>query len=260
MRRRILPIALGLLLAGAACGPAEVVVTVELETEDSGGVSTRLVPVANFEVQLLPYDRDRIFDSLQAAHPTPEPPIPQELLTARESVVAAQERWQTGELRWNSLRDTLKKISDTMQQYSRGEMRYVVLFEEFTAFESELDRVEADTKEAFAEFSRLQLATLRQADSLRILREIWSDEAFADAPAIFLDKLRASGLEARADTTDASGVAWKNLKVKPGRYWVHARYELPFTELYWNVPVRAERGDPVQVRLTRENARERIKL
>jgi hypothetical protein len=147
-----------------------------------------------------------------------------------------------------------------MQHYSRGEARYVALFEEFTAFESELDRVEVATKADFAEFSRLQLSTLRQSDSLRVLREAWSDEAFADAPEIFAAKLRASGREARADTTDASGVARKNLKVKPGRYWVHARYELPFTELYWNVPVQVERGEPVQVRLTRGNAQERIKL
>ncbi len=260
MRRRILPIALGILLAATACGPAEVVVTVEIEMEDPAGRGTLVRPLENLQVQLLPYDRDLVFDSLQAAHPTPEPPVPPQLLAARESVAAAQERWRAGERRWNTLRDTLQKISDTMRPYSRGEARYVQLFEEFTRFEAELDRVEAETKAAFAEFSELQLATLRQSDSLRLLREAWSDEAFADADAVFLARLRASGLEARTDTTDASGVARDNLKVQPGRYWVHARYEMPFTELYWNVPVQVERGDPVQVRLTRANAQERIKL
>ena len=39
-----------------------------------------------------------------------------------------------------------------------------------------------------------------------------------------------------------------------------ARYELPYTELYWNVPIDATRGDPNEVMLTRENAQERIKL
>ncbi|HSM60590.1 MAG TPA: hypothetical protein VK849_07310 [Longimicrobiales bacterium] len=61
-----------------------------------------------------------------------------------------------------------------------------------------------------------------------------------------------------ADTTDASGVA--SFEVKPGRYWVHARYDLPYTELYWNVQVDIERGDPTQVRLDPSNAEERIKL
>ena len=260
MRRRILPIALGVLLAGASCGPAEVVVTVEVETGNPAGEGTVVLPLANLEVQLLPYDRDLVFDSLQAAHPTPEPPVPQELLAARESVAAAQARWQAGERRWNNLRDTLQHITETMQRYSRGEARYVALFEEFTELESQLDRVEADTKAAFAEFSELQRATLRQADSLRLLRDAWSDEAFVDAEEVFLERARASRLEARADTTDPSGVARDNLKVRPGRYWVHVRYELPFTELYWNVPVQVERGDPVRVHLTRENAEERIKL
>lgn len=260
MRRRFVPIALGVLLAATACGPAEVVVTVEIEMEDPAGRGTVVRPLENLEVQLLPYDRDLVFDSLQAAHPTPEPPVPRQLLSARESVAAAQERWRAGERRWNTLRDTLQKISDTMRPYSRGEARYVQLFEEFTRFEAELDRVEAETKAAFAEFSELQLATLRQSDSLRLLRDAWSDEAFVDADAVLLARLRASGLEARTDTTGSTGVASENLKVKPGRYWVHARYELPFTELYWNVPVQVERGEPVQVRLTRANAQERIKL
>lgn len=260
MRRRNLPIALGLLAAAAACGPAEVVVTVEVETENPNGAGTVVRRLANLEVQLLPYDRDLVFDSVQAASPTPEPPIPRELLAAREGVAAAQERWQAGERRWNNLRDTLKKITSTMEHYSRGEARYAALFEEFSALASELERVDGEKKAAFGEFSALQQATLLQSDSVRLLRDAWSDEAFADVSDVFLAKLRASGLEARADTTDPSGVASENLKVRPGRYWVHARYELPFTELYWNVPVEVKRGDPVQVRLTRDNAEERIKL
>jgi hypothetical protein len=157
MRRRILPIALGVLLAGAACGPAEVVVTVEVETGNPAGEGTVVLPLANLEVQLLPYDRDLVFDSLQAAHPTPEPPVPRELLAARESVAAAQARWQAGERRWNNLRDTLKHITETMQGYSRGEARYVALFEEFTGLESQLDRVEAGTQRNIKCSSRLKM-------------------------------------------------------------------------------------------------------
>ena len=70
----------------------------------------------------------------------------------------------------------------------------------------------------------------------------------------------ATGLDLAVDTTDASGVARGNLRVAPGQYWVHARYELPYTELYWNVPIDVVRGEPIQVRLTRENAEERISL
>lgn len=260
MHRRALPITLGVFLAAASCGPAEVVVSMEIELESPDGEGTVTRPLPNVEVQLLPYDRDLVFDSIEAAWPTPEPPIPQALLGARERVATAQARWQASERRWNNLRDTLQKITTTMQGYSRGEARYVALFREFQDFESRLARVETETKTAFAEFSSLHQATMRQSDSVRILRDAWGDEAFARADEIFLAKLQDSGLQAAVDTTDPSGAARARLRVKPGRYWVHARYELPYTELYWNVPVEVTRGDPVHVRLTRENAQERIKL
>jgi hypothetical protein len=48
--------------------------------------------------------------------------------------------------------------------------------------------------------------------------------------------------------------------VKPGVYWVYARYELAYTELYWNVMITVEGGEPLTVQLTRANAQERIKL
>ena len=38
------------------------------------------------------------------------------------------------------------------------------------------------------------------------------------------------------------------------------RHDLPYTELYWNIPVEVQRGEPVQVKLTRETAEIRRKL
>ena len=65
-----------------------------------------------------------------------------------------------------------------------------------------------------------------------------------------------AGLDLAADTTDANGVATE-LMVKPGEYWVHARYEEVYSELYWNVPVSVARGEPVTVTLNRSNAQVR---
>ena len=92
------------------------------------------------------------------------------------------------------------------------------------------------------------------------MRENWGDEAFSGSFEVFDAKRRASGLDAVADTTDASGIARQNLKVKPGQYWVYARYELAYTELYWNIPIEVIGGEPLQVSLSRANAEERIKL
>ncbi len=112
----------------------------------------------------------------------------------------------------------------------------------------------------FAEFDRLQQGTIRASDSVRIMQDNWADDAFADVGEVFRAKQLATGLDAVVDTTDASGIARQNLRVRPGQYWVHARYELTYSELYWNVPITVERGEPVQVMLSRSNAEERVRL
>jgi chaperonin cofactor prefoldin len=242
---------MGLLLVTAACGPGEVVVTMEIETANPEGEGTTMRALSDIEVQLLPYDRDQVFDSLSEAFGTPEPAIPPELEAARDEVQQAQQEWDALQRRWNTLRDTLQTITSEMEQYSRGEATYVTLFREFQDFDSELGTVERQMNAAFERFDELQRGTIRASDSIRILQDSWADDAFADVGEVFLAKQRASGLDLAVDG---------NLRVAPGQYWVHARYELPYTELYWNVPITVERGEPVLVRLTRENALERPAL
>lgn len=260
MRRRTLPFAMGLLLAAAACGPGEVVVTMEIEAPNPEGEGTVTRTLSDIEVQLLPYDRDQVFDSMTTAFGTPEPEIPSELIQARSEVQTAQAEWDAAQRRWNLLRDTLQTITSAMEQFSRGEARYVALFREFQEFDAELGRVEREMNTAFERFDELQRGTIRASDSVRILQDNWADEAYAGVGAVFLAKQTASGLDIAVDTTDANGVARENLRVKPGQYWVHARYELPYSELYWNVPITVARGEPVVVQLTRANAQERPKL
>ncbi len=258
MRRGTLPVALSLLLTAAACGPAEVVVTAEIEMPNPEGEGTVVRPIEEMEVQLLPFDRDAVFDSMTAAFPTPEPPIPEDLIAARDEVRRAQEEWQSYQNRWNTLRDTLQKLTETMEQYNRGEAAYRRLFLQWEEFDDEYQQVERQMNRAFERFTELQQGIIRASDSIRILRENWADEAYSGIGEVFAEKVRASGLDVAVDTTDANGIA--RFRVKPGRYWVHARYELPYTELYWNEPVDVQRGEPVQIRLNRENAEERIKL
>lgn len=261
MKRRNLPLLAALLLGAAACGPAKLVVTAEIEMDNPEGEGMVTQSLENLQIQLLPYDRDLVFDSLRQAYGTPEPEIPQSLLDARDSVTAAGLQWQEAERRWNSLRDTLQKIRTAMDQYSRGQSEYNALFREFQQFDAQLSRVESESKRRFDEFTALQQATLHTSDSLRAIQEAWSAEAYANADGVFAAKLLDAGFEAGlvADTTNAQGVA-SNFSVKPGHYWVFARFDLPFTELYWNVPVELKRGDPLQLRLTRQNAQERVKL
>jgi hypothetical protein len=258
MRRRSLSIVMPLVLAAAACGPSELVVTVEIDAPNPDGEGMVTRALGDLEIQLLPYDRDAVFDSMATAFGTPEPPVPQDLIDARDQVREAQEEWQAAQNRWNTIRDTLVKLNDAMAGYSRGESRYVLLFKEWQEFDGELGGVTRQMERAFDRFNDLQKGTIRQADSVRIMRDNWADEAFAGVGEVFLAKQRASGLKVVIDTTDATGVV--RIKAKAGSYWVHARYDLPYTELYWNVPVTLEGRDPQELRLTRANAKERIKL
>ena len=232
----------------------------EIEVADPAGGPSIPRALSQVEVRLLPYDRDAVFDSIAAAHPTAEPEIPAALLAAREQVRAAQAELEQTQLRSNMLRDTLQKLGAAMESLDRSSAEYVLRFRDFSSLEDQLPPLDRRANAAFARFDSLQRGTIRAGDSIQLLQLNWNEDAFADVPDIFATKVEASGLPVAVDTTDAGGVARANLRVKPGRYWIHARYELPYVELYWNVPVTVERGTPVQVRLTRENAEERIIL
>ena len=260
MRRSALPFAMSLVVAAAACGPTQVAVTIEIDVDNPDGDGTITRALSEVEVRLIPFDRDAVFDSMTIAFGTPEPSVPEDLVAARDDVRLAQEEWQQSQARWNTIRDTLQKLNTAMEQFSRGEARYVALFREWGDFDAELGGVDRQMTQSFDRFTELQQGTIRASDSVRILQENWGDEAFVGVGEIFIAKIRASGLAEATDTTNAMGVARTHLRVGPGQYWVHARYELAYTELYWNVIINVERGEPLEVRLTRENADERIKL
>ena len=258
--RSTLPFALSLLLAVGACGPTQVTVTMEINVANPDGEGTINQALTDIEIHLVPFDRDAVFDSLTTAYGMPEPQVPPELIERRSAVQAANEEWQSNSRRWQTIRDTLQALSTALEQYSRGESRYVALFREWQDFDGQLGGVERQMEASFALFDTLQQGTIRASDSVRIRQDTWADDAFADVGTVFADKERVSGLDLVMDTTDASGVARQYLRVKPGVYWVHARYELAYTELYWNVRIEVVRGEPLTVTLTRSNADERIKL
>jgi len=245
-------------LALAACGPGQAVVTAQIQVNNPEGQGTVTQALSDLEVQLLPYDRDEIFDSLEAAYPEPQPPIPDSLLAARDSVAAAERTWRESEARWNTLRDTLQSISDEMKKYNRGEARYVQLFRQFNDLDDELQRVKDTMDQSFARFDSLQKGIIARSEEVKAERDQWADKAFADAFDVMEAKADEVGKEPVVDTTDANGTV--TFQADPGQWWVYARYELPYTELYWNVPITIDRGDPTQLQLTRDNAEERQSL
>jgi hypothetical protein len=207
------------------------------------------------EVQLIPFDRDAVFDSLETAFPTPEPEIPADLLAAQAEIETAEAEWQAAEATWGNGRDRLLAITEEMEPLSPAEGRYAVLFREFQDWESRVAAAERTKDRAFERFTELQEGYILRRDSMRLVLEQWADEAFASYFDIAGAKVQEAGQDFLFDTTDAQGYAL--IDVPPGAWWVYAYYEKAYSELYWNLPITVERGDPLQVRLTAETAVER---
>jgi hypothetical protein len=253
MKRLLLTMIAAATLTLSACGGSEVVVLAHLQ-DDAGAGTT----MANLPIQLVPYDRDEMFDELEAAYPVPQPPIPQELLALEQQITQAQEEWQRAESRWMSVRDSLQRLSTRMQGMNRASGQYVAAFRDFQALEGEETTLRRQSEQAFQRFTGLQQQYTAQADEIRVARENWADEAFARVDSAIAVRLERTRREIVHDTTGTDGVT--RVRVPAGTWWVHARFDMPYSELYWNVPVEVPRGEQVQIQLTRENAQVRPKL
>jgi hypothetical protein len=254
MKRALALPAVALLLATAACSSPEVVA----EAAITQGTTGERLALQDLPIRLLPYDRDAIFDSLEAAHPTPEPPIPPDLLQQQQAVIAAQQAHSVAEARWGTLRDSLRTLSERTTQMQRqglrGTPQYRAAFEAFDRLAAQEERVKQESDAAFARFTALQEASIARADSVRVVQEAWAEEAFRDFQTIVDARLEAMGREEFADTTSAAGAAV--FRVPEGQWWVYARYTLPYEELYWNEPIEVS-GDSTHILLSEENAERR---
>ena len=99
MKRQL--VVLALLVGAAACSPdPKVVVRASLTP---GGE-----PIADLPVQLLPYDREELLDSLGRAADDPEPELPQEVLQQQQALQAeaaeVRQKGDTAVARWNAQR------------------------------------------------------------------------------------------------------------------------------------------------------------
>ena len=240
-------------VTGVACGSGQAVISAELDVPDPDNEGQTIVrPLSGLEVRLYPFDRDVVFDSLTAAASSPEPEIPDSLIQARARVAELQGEWQTARNEWQTLRDNLQRISSELEGLNRAEARYVQLFNEFRDMEGRVGAAERRSEAAFEAFDELQRSIIAQSDEIRITRENWADEAFADVGLVFDARVTMAGREILYDTTSADGIA--TFEVPPGQWWVFARYDLPFDELYWNVPLTVEGSEPATLTLLRSNA------
>ena len=191
--RRSTGFGLGLIatLALTACGSGQIEIVVELEGEDGG--DARLLE--DVEVRLLPFDRDRVFDSLTAVAPMPEPVVPEELMAARDDIAEAQRAWTEADSRLAFLRDTISKLNTQLQGLNPAMNAYRELFRQVDPMFNEAERLEGTVESLFQTFDGLQKANLEQLRAIEIERENWADQAFRDVPDVFAALTDMSGLE-----------------------------------------------------------------
>lgn len=244
----------------AGCSKGQLVVSGEIEVPDPENEGQMITSaLSDMEVRIYPFDRDLVFDSLTQAATSPEPPIPDSLAAARARVQELQADWQASRTQWQSIRDRLNQINGELEGMSRTDARYVTLFNEFQSVERNLAGAERAMNASFEEFDALQKAVIDQSEQIQIQRDNWADEAFATVGDVFAAKMAEAGREIIYDTTGAQG-STEIIELAPGTWWINARHELPFDELYWNVQVTVEGSEPVVVRLDRSNAQVRPNL
>jgi hypothetical protein len=236
-----------------ACGGSDV--TVQVLGEGADGP----VPQANLSVFFYPFDRDSVFEALEARAATPRPEIPPDMLATFRQIRALQEEWRAKEGEWSETRDRLQTLSEEMNAMdprARGTREYMSRYEEFEQLEGVERRLNSEKEALFNEFTALQDAVTGRVDSFRVVRDTWEEEAYEDYFEVSESLVAELGRQVFEDTTNADGYVTRSLPA--GDWWVTSRLRVPRGEFVWDIKI-----DPAQVdtlRLDISNGEERIRL
>jgi hypothetical protein len=234
----------------AACGGSDL--TVEVLSDTPQGA----VPQENIEVGFYPFDRDSVFDALDAQASSPKPEIPADMVSTFEEIRSLQEQYNAKNNEWAEGRDRLQNLSRELQGLDRRSRDYMQKYEEFGDLETQVNRLEREKVELFEQFTGLQESVAVRVDSFRIARDSWEEAAYADYFDVEQDILKARKAEVMFDTTGVAGTVTRSLP--GGDWWVVARVPTPRGELYWNVKVDPSAIDTL--RLGSDNGEDRVRL
>ena len=239
------------LLLAACSAPARVEVHASLA---SG------VPLTDLAVTALPFDAERVFDSLARLSPTPRPDFSalEARLQAyrRQATPAADPNDASGlNAAWMAVRDSVARMARELSHgdrkssaYREAYLRFRQLYARYSAKEAER---EARARNLHSGDRVIAEEATHASDSLRA----WETQAYGAFPAAAEAQVARLGRSVTATETDSVGTV--ELELANGDWWVTARArdpENPFLEIYWNVPLRVAGGLPFSVPLMPENA------
>ncbi len=234
-----------------ACNRTSQVTVLAVSSGDGDAVAH-----AQLTVRLLPYDRDAVFADMIAAAERSEPEPPADLLEIRDSIAVAQDRWRDAEAAWNNTYSELRSLSERMERMNQSSNEYFAAYGRFDNLDGQERRLRREKDRYFEQFTELQGQYTARADSFNAVLTTWEDVVFEGFGEVIDSLLEASGREEIWDTTDGGGAA--QFAVPKGRWWIHTRAELPFEELYWNVPIDVTGGTTDTITIDKSNAESRL--
>jgi hypothetical protein len=212
-------------------------------------------PLVGVEITALPYDPERLLDSLAAADSTPRPDVSAleaELLAFRRPPAPATD--DETDRAWRATQDTVRRLADSLRRVDRRAPGYAAAYGRFRQLYRRLvERAgarDASLRELTGDVRSLAERAGRAADSLRA----WERGAYAGFDTAAARAIRASGRTPLAAETDADG--WARFELPSGDWWLVLRRphaENPFLEYAWNLPVTMA-GFPFRVPITAGNA------
>jgi hypothetical protein len=237
----------------SACGGSEV--TVQVLGEGADGP----VPQGNLEVTFFPFDRDSVFDVLDAEAASPRPEIPEEMLATFARIRSLQEEWRDKESDWSEARDRMQTLSEEMQgmdRRARGTREYMSKYEEFEQLEGVEGRLNREKQALFDQFTAMQDSVTTRVDEFKAVRDTWEGEAYAGYNEIEQSLVTELRRQVFSDTTRTDGYVTRSLPA--GDWWVNTRIQVPAGEFVWNLKIDPSRVDTL--RLDTSNGAERFRL
>ena len=211
-------------------------------------------PIADLDVVALPFDPDRILDSLTAAAPTPPPAFPELKQEMEAYTPPADDPYEALNRPWRLLRDSVEALSDSLFAMDRTSPGYAAAYARFRTLYGRLSERAAERDRALRRVNGDRVALARRAATAADSLRAWEYTAFAAYPELAGEAVVTSGRDVVEGTTVEHGLAV--LALAPGRWWLIARtpdVANPFMEYYWSVPATATRVLPIRVPITPAN-------
>ncbi len=215
-------------------------------------------PVTEARLVAVPFDPDRILDSLDSMADTPRPTF--DSLEAAILAFEPSDENAAGEIDapWLALRDTVSALSDTLSGMDRRSTEFAQVYDRFRALYARYTVSTAERDRARRALDGDDVRLVRWAQAAADTLRAWERTAYAGYDDAVAASIIAAGRPAHETITDSHGEA--RLTLEPGRWWLVVRApdpENPFLQYYWNVPVRASRWLSAIVPLTERNGTRR---